>query len=310
MLSQSNVSIVEGLLPGYIQEFVPDMNQYVADQIFKPVSVAKVSGNYPIIGNQGAKPQKIDYSGFGKPFSFTFSVSSGSFDCEAKELDIDMPYDTLESAADNELDLAMVAANQLGGIHADAKEAAVNDILTNNANFVGNSTPGTLWDAANSTPIADIATGITAVAKATRGVKPNTLVMNLEVFLALMSNSSIREIFNQDTIVTQDQLRSYLTTALPGITKLLISGSASDTTAEGLTASNSWGLADDCWVLYVPDNVTYGQPSYGIQPVYKQPVVQVIDDRVNRQVIYRAGQQYDLIVPSSSYGYRLAQVIS
>jgi hypothetical protein len=310
MLTTENVDIIEGLLPGYIDIQTPDMSQYVADQIFPQVQVARVSGNYPVIGSQDAKPQDITYSGFGKPVSFSFNVSSGSFKCEPKWIDIDVPYDVLKSAGDNEIDMATLGAAKLSAIHADVKEAAINTILTNNTNFVGNATPSPLWDAADSTPIKDIAGAVSVVTKASR-VRPNTLLMNLEVFMALLSNASMREIFNETSFIDQGRLRTYLSTAIPGITKLIVAGSSNDTTAEGLAASNAWGLADDCWILYVPDSVTFGTPSYGVQPIYEIPLAaEVIDDRKHRQVIYRAGQRYDLIVPNKNYGYRLAQVIS
>jgi len=52
------------------------------------------------------------------------------------------------------------------------------------------STPGTLWDAANSTPIVDIRTAKRAV-HADTGVNPNTLVLGKKVYDVLMDHPAI-----------------------------------------------------------------------------------------------------------------------
>jgi len=51
-------------------------------------------------------------------------------------------------------------------------------------------TPGTLWSASGSTPIADIRTGVKTVLEST-GFKPNTLILGYEVYNVLIDHADI-----------------------------------------------------------------------------------------------------------------------
>jgi hypothetical protein len=117
----------------------------------------------------------------------------------------------------------------------------------------------TTWDDAASTPIEDIRTGVTTVAKAT-AYKPNTLVLGPEVFQKLLDHPDILERIKYTTGgFTSEQIMARLF----GVDRLFVAWSVKNSSAEGVTASYTFNLGKHALLVYTPATAGLGQPAAG-----------------------------------------------
>lgn len=89
----------------------------------------------------------------------------------------------------------------------------------------------TAWDAAGSTPIADVGAA-KAVVRLTTGMTPNALILNSTTFEILLANSQIIGRFPGAQIVTEEMIRANLA-AIFGLQKLIVSSGVYDSAPEG-----------------------------------------------------------------------------
>lgn len=124
-------------------------------------------------------------------------------------------------------------------------------------------TPSPLWDAASSTPIEDIQTGIDTVLQST-GFMPNTLVMGHEVWSTLKNHVDIVERIkftsgnNNPAVVNTEAFA-----ALFGLDRVLISRAIQNTANEGQTAAHSFILGKSALLCYSAPNPGLMIPSAG-----------------------------------------------
>jgi len=122
------------------------------------------------------------------------------------------------------------------------------------------TTPGTLWDDAASTPIEDIATGITTILTNT-GFKPNTLLLGANTWYnGLLHHPDViaRLPDNSARVVTGQQLANIL-----GIDRVVISHASYNTAQEEATASESQILGKHALLCYVNPTPSLNTPSAG-----------------------------------------------
>lgn len=121
------------------------------------------------------------------------------------------------------------------------------------------TTPGTLWSSALSTPILDIRTQIFAMQEAT-GFKPNTLVLGARVWQKLADHVEFLERikFTQKAMVDTDLVASLL-----GLDRVVIAQATNNTAVEGATASYSYILGKHALLCYSASSPGLYQPSAG-----------------------------------------------
>jgi hypothetical protein len=129
----------------------------------------------------------------------------------------------------------------------------------------GDITPGTLWSAANSTPLEDIEAQVWAVEGQT-GKFPNRLVLGAGVWKILKNHSEIVERikYTQRGITTPEILASLI--APPGVNdfQVLVAAAIENTAAEGATDSFTWIAAQkDALLVYAEPNPGIMVPSAG-----------------------------------------------
>ena len=125
----------------------------------------------------------------------------------------------------------------------------------------GDITPGTLWSAANSTPIEDVAEQAEAVIGKT-GVRPNKLVVGAQVHRVLMNHPDVldRIKYTQTGIVSEDLLASVF-----GVEKYVVSRAIKTTSAEGAATTTTDFVFDkqDALLVYANPTPSLMQPSGG-----------------------------------------------
>ena len=124
--------------------------------------------------------------------------------------------------------------------------------------------PGTLWDAANSTPIANIETAKNTVLTNT-GYVPNTVIMSYKVFSALMDNA---DIVDRIKYTSQESVTEDLLARLFNVDRVLVMAGTYNTAANGATASYSQIGDKDVLVCYTPANPGLMVPSAGYTMVW------------------------------------------
>lgn len=121
-------------------------------------------------------------------------------------------------------------------------------------------TPGTLWDAAGSDPMADVDAEKEAI-HAETSYMPNVLIVGTKVHTALKNNEAVKDIikYTQRAIVTEDLLA-----AIFGVDKYLVARANENTAAENATVAMSRVFTpEDALLLYSAPAPSIMEPSAG-----------------------------------------------
>lgn len=206
---------------------------YVADRVFPSLGVDKQAGMY----FQYAKGDWFRTVAKARGLS---EESAGS----GYRMDDPPTYFCKPEALHKDVDDQM-RANQQNPLNLDrdATEFVTNGMLLKRelnfaaAYFVGSVwyddvTPGTLWSAANSTPIVDIRAQM-AIVKTQTGLKPNTLTLSSAVWNILQDHVNVTARIKSTVtkVATTDLLANILE-----LDRVLVAGAVQNTAAEGQTA--------------------------------------------------------------------------
>lgn len=116
-----------------------------------------------------------------------------------------------------------------------------------------------LWDAANSTPIADIRAEMNAM-HAQTGMLPNKLILGRDVWAILLDHPTlIARISNDATRIVTKQLIANLLE----LDEILVADAVVNSANEGATASLDHLFTKDCMLVYANPRPSLMQPSAG-----------------------------------------------
>lgn len=175
--------------------WIQDARRYVAGRIFPLVSVAKQSDLYFIFSRADwlrAMAEKRAPSTESAGGGFAMTTGNYAADVWAYHKDVS---DQIRANADNPFSpdqSAVSFSTQACMTRREVNWAAtffVTSVWTGSTTG-GDITPGTLWDAASSTPIADIRAQIYSILSKT-GFRPNKLVLGANVWQALQDNADV-----------------------------------------------------------------------------------------------------------------------
>jgi hypothetical protein len=121
------------------------------------------------------------------------------------------------------------------------------------------ATPSPLWDAASSTPIADVETAKNTVLTNT-GYVPNTVILSYKAFSALVDNA---DIVDRIKYTSQDSVTEELLARVFNVDRVLVMASVYNSAQEGATASYSQVGDKDVLVCYTPSAPGLMVPSAG-----------------------------------------------
>lgn len=171
-------------------------------------------------------------------------------------------------------------ANQSDPFNADKNAAtylAMQDLLTREAQFATNffttglwtgSTTGTdlaagtdftAWDNVASTPIEDVNDQMAEVESNT-GQLPNVLVINRRSWFGLKNHPDIVDRIKH---VSKESITTDMVANLMELERILVSGGASNTAGEGLTATTDYQIGNHALLAYAAPNPDPFGPSAG-----------------------------------------------
>jgi hypothetical protein len=257
--------------------YLQDNNDYIADKVFPIVPVQKQSDRY-FVYNRGdffrdvaqLRAPGTESAGGGYGVDNTPSYFA---DVYAYHKDVDPQ---VRANSDVPLDADRDATIWVTQVLAIKREVVFLSKYFTTGVWTGTTTgtditPGTLWDAANSTPIEDIEAQQFAIKRLT-GKWANRFVLGMNVYKALKNHAEIldRLKYTQRGVITPELIASILAppnapeSADGGDFKIVVAAATYNTAAEGATDSMSF-MADtkDALLAYANPSPSIMQPSAG-----------------------------------------------
>lgn len=223
---------------------------FVADRVFPIVPVRKQSDLYRTYP-RGAfnRDQMVKRAPGAETQGIGYETSTSPYYCHVWGLHHDIDEQT-EANADEEVDLDFEATSLLSMqalINRDAQWAA--SFFTQGV-WANDTTPGTLWDAASSTPLEDIEARRLAMLQRT-GKKPNTMVLSPEVWSVLKHHPDLVDRMNRGQTSGPAMALLQNFAELTEIPRILVAESIVNTAAEGAADSHSFIFGKHCLLLHV-----------------------------------------------------------
>ena len=255
---------VDAILTNMSVAYMQEAFAFVASRAFPQVQVSKQTDKYFVYDQADFFRDQVQRRADGTQSAGTgYSLSTASYSAEVYALHKDIG-DQTRANADDPLDMDMDATRFLTQQMLIRQEVEWASTAFTTGIWDSNVTPGVLWDAANSTPIANIETGKNAVLTAT-GYVPNTVIMSYKVFSALMDNA---DIVDRIKYTSTESVSEDLLARLFNVDRVLIMAGTYNTAANGATASYSQIGDKDVLLCYVPQNPGLMQPSAGYTMVW------------------------------------------
>lgn len=255
---------VDAILTQMSVAFMQDADAFVASRAFPQVQVAKQTDKYFTYDQADFFRDQVQRRADGTQSAGTgYSLSTASYSAEVYALHKDIG-DQTRANADDPLDMDMDATRFLTQQMLIRQEVEWASAAFTTGIWGSDVTPGTLWDAANSTPIANVETAKNTVLTNT-GYVPNTVIMSYKVFSALMDNA---DIVDRIKYTSTDSVSEDLLARLFNVDRVLIMAGTYNTAANGATASYSQIGDKDVLVCYTPENPGLMQPSAGYTMVW------------------------------------------
>ena len=218
---------VDAILTNISVAYMQEADNFVASRAFPQIPVNKQSDKYFTYSQADFFRDQVQLRADGTPSAGTgYSLSTATYAAEVYALHKDIG-DQVRQNADNPIDPDMDATRFL------TQQMLIRQEIdwASNAFATGiwdtDRTPGTLWSAAGSTPIADIETGKQTVMTAT-GYVPNTLIISYKAFSALVDNS---DIVDRIKFTSQDSVTPDLLARVFNVDRCLIMSSVYNTAA-------------------------------------------------------------------------------
>jgi hypothetical protein len=255
---------VDAILTNMSVAYMQEAFAFVASRAFPQVSVAKQTDKYFVYDQADFFRDQVQRRADGTQSAGTgYSLSTETYAAEVYALHKDIG-DQTRANADDPLDMDMDATRFLTQQMLIRQEVEWAASAFTTGVWGSDVTPGTLWDAANSTPIANIETAKNTVLTNT-GYVPNTVIMSYKVFSALMDNA---DIVDRIKYTSQESVTEDLLARLFNVDRVLIMAGTYNTAANGATASYSQIGDKDVLVCYTPENPGLMVPSAGYTMVW------------------------------------------
>ena len=255
---------VDAILTNMSVAYMQEAYAFVASRAFPQVSVNKQTDKYFTYSQADFFRDQVQRRADGTQSAGTgYSLSTASYSAEVYALHKDIG-DQTRANSDSPLDPDMDATRFLTQQMLIRQEVEWAAAAFATGIWGTDATPGTLWDAASSTPIADVETAKNTVLTNT-GYVPNTVIMSYKVFSALMDNA---DIVDRIKYTSMESLSEDLLARLFNVDRVLIMAGTYNTAAEGATASYSQIGDKDALVCYTPANPGLMTPSAGYTMVW------------------------------------------
>ena len=255
---------VDAILTNMSVAYMQEAYAFVASRAFPQINVQKQSDKYFTYSQADFFRDQVQLRADGTQSAGTgYSLSTETYSAEVYALHKDIG-DQVRANSDVPLDPDMDATRFLTQQMLIRQEVEWAAAAFTTGVWGTDSTPGTLWSAASSTPIADVEAGKNTVLTNT-GYVPNTLIMSYKVFSALMDNA---DIVDRIKYTSQESVTEDLLARLFNVDRVLIMAGTYNTAAEGATASYSQVGDRDALLCYTPTNPGLMVPSAGYTMVW------------------------------------------
>ena len=256
---------VDAILTNMSVAYMQEAYAFVASRAFPQINVQKQSDKYFTYSQADFFRDQVQLRADGTQSAGTgYSLSTETYSAEVYALHKDIG-DQVRANSDAPLDPDMDATRFLTQQMLIRQEVEWAAAAFTTGVWGTDATPGTLWSAANSTPIADVEAGKNTVLTNT-GYVPNTLIMSYKVFSALMDNA---DIVDRIKYTSQESVTEDLLARLFNVDRVLIMAGTYNTAAEGATASYSQVGDRDALLCYTPTNPGLMVPSAGYTMVWR-----------------------------------------
>ena len=250
---------VDAILTNISVAYMQESYAFVASRAFPQVSVNKQTDKYFTYTQADFFRDQVQRRADGTESAGTgYGLSTASYSCDVYALHKDIG-DQTRANADAPLNPDMDATRFLTQQMLIRQEVEWAAAAFTTGVWGTDATPSPLWDAASSTPIADVEVAKNTVLTNT-GYVPNTVIMSYKVMSALMDNS---DIIDRIKYTSQDSVSEELLARLFGVDRVMVMAGTYNTAAEGATASYSQIGDKDVLVAYVAPSAGLMVPSAG-----------------------------------------------
>lgn len=259
---------VDSILTNISVAYVQNAANYIAQQVFPVVPVAKQSDKYFVYDKDDFLRDEMEKRADGAASAgagYRLSTDNYSADVWALHKDIG---DQTRANADNPLDPdrdATIFLTQKKLIRQERQWVADSFTTSVWGTDVVGTTDFTKWsDQAGSDPLVDIDTGRETILKNT-GFEPNTLVLGYQTFKALTRHPLIKEIYkytSSESITVDLLARAF------ELDRVLVSRAAFATNAEGATPAFDFAAGKNALLCFVNPAPSLMTPSAGYTMVW------------------------------------------
>ena len=250
---------VDAVLTNMSVAYQQEAYAFVANRAFPVVNVAKQTDLYFTYSQADFMRDQVQRRADGTESAGTgYGLSTASYSCDVWALHKDIG-DQTRANSDNPLNPDMDATRFLSQQMLIRQEVQwASDAFTTGI-WGTDATPSPLWDAASSTPIADVETAKNTVLTNT-GYVPNTVILSYKAFSALVDNA---DIVDRIKYTSQDSVTEELLARVFNVDRVLVMASVYNSAAEGAAASYSQVGDKDVLVCYTPSAPGLMVPSAG-----------------------------------------------
>jgi len=250
---------VDAILTNMSVAYMQEAYAFVASRAFPVVNVAKQTDKYFTYSQADFFRDQVQRRADGTESAGTgYSLSTASYSCDVFALHKDIGDQTRansDSPLDPDMDATRFLSQQM--LIRQERQWATDAFAT--GIWGTDATPSPLWDAASSTPIADVELAKNTVLSNT-GYVPNTVIMSYKVFSALIDNS---DIVDRIKYTSTDSVTEDLLARLFGVDRVLVMASVYNSAQQGATASYAQIGDKDVLVCYTPPSPGLMVPSAG-----------------------------------------------
>ena len=243
---------IDAPLTSFSQQYRNDPEGFIQDVVAPVVLVEKKTGKYAYYPKSILKaPVNSIRTGEGKTARANFQVQWKSYtelnEHALKDGITKDEYAMYQDPLDPQQDTVAYLMDQL----QLEREIELNTVITNTSIVTQYAAPATQWNATTGagSPFLDIEAGINQMQ--IYGLRaPNTVVMGYYVWSQLKNHPDMldRVKFSQLGVLTTELFTSLFSDS--GISRTVVAKAAYDTGAEGLTATNTYIIGKNLWLIH------------------------------------------------------------
>lgn len=240
---------VNPLLTNVYITYGGDQN-FVAEQIFKPLGVEKETGIYFVRDKENLRaPADARRGMYSRANRVTNTLTQASYTLEEKSLEHWIPERIMKQYADP-FDAKKNGVTLITDKLKLDQEIDARDSLQAGAGTSVDASAG--WANAATDIQSQVTTALTAIQKAT-GKKGNTVVLSKDAVDAVLKNTAFRTAVQYTSFPSPEELRGKIASWLD-VENVIIADAVNNTAKEGQTDTLDYIWTDVAYVLYVNPN--------------------------------------------------------